>query len=119
MNGPMSWPSSSWRSAPKAASSRVDDRLPLAQAEREQVHPRLQITPIEHAHVSRIGAQVDARCPLVELEIDLGAGDPVAGGSIDVLEPDLTRPLELRGIRMARSFAVVEVEDARWLAALL
>ena len=43
----------------------------------------------------------------------LRARRPVAAGTIDALELDLTGPLELGSVRATGTFALSEVEDAR------
>src|SRR6185436_11058602 len=85
----------------------------------EELRPSGRVVAIEGRHVGRVGAQVDPRRALVERRVDLRAGDPVAGGAIGRLEPDLAGALELRRVRVARPLAVPEVEDARRVAPLL
>jgi hypothetical protein len=50
--------------AGNAVELRVRDRLPLPEAQGEQLGPRLEVAAVKSPHVGRIGAQVDTRRPL-------------------------------------------------------
>src|SRR5207248_5091548 len=62
---------------------------------------------------------IDAGGSGIEPGVAIRPCRPVPGGSVGGLHPDLAGALELRGIRVPRTLALPEVEDAGRISALL
>src|SRR5688572_166322 len=91
----------------------VRDRLPTAQPFCDQLDASLIVVSVHDAHVLRIGAQVDTRCPCDHVRVNFRSSCPIPGRAIDGLDPDLARPLQLRRVRVSRPLSLPIIEDAR------
>src|SRR5262245_4767728 len=100
-------------------SERVLRRLPLVEPLRDERCPLLRAPAVEHVEVRRVRSQVDPGGPGMQRGVAIRLCDPVRGGAVDALHPDLAGALERRRIRVARALALPEVEDAGRVAALL
>src|SRR4051794_24214673 len=94
------------------AESEIRQRLPLLETLLDECRTLGGVAAVQHRHVIRVGPEIDPGCPSVKGVGAVRARRPVATGAIDVLELDLTGPLELRSVRVTGTFALPEVENA-------
>src|SRR5687768_4467764 len=85
----------------------------MPQPLRDELDTLAIVTPVHDAHVVGIGAQVNTGRPRVDLRLSGRTSCPVSGGAIGRLKPDLSRPLQLWGIRVHGPFTLPIIEDAR------
>src|SRR5262249_22838972 len=100
-------------------SSGLRDRLPLPQPLRDQLRPSPVVPSVQNAQVFWIGAPVNTGRPLVHLWTGVCTRRPVPRRAIGGLRPDLSRPIQLRRVRVPGPFSLPVVEDARRLLAFL
>src|SRR5262249_39405209 len=89
------------------------------EALREESGALVLVTAVQHLEVRRVGSKVDAGGSGVEGGIAIGPGNPVPVGPVGALQLDLAGAFQLWSIRVARAFAVPEVEDPGRIPALL
>src|SRR6185312_14000472 len=111
-------PSSTWRRL-LSPTSRVRERLPLLEPPFDECCPLSGVVAVQHGDVTGVGPEVDPGGPRVAGVGAFGARGPVAVGAVDALQVDLTGRLEPGSVRMAGTFALREVEDARRIDAFL
>src|SRR5438034_6668025 len=88
------------------------DRFPVPQPLCDQLGATPIVASVQDAQVLRIGAQVDAGRPRVDLRVTVGTRGEVPGRAIDGLDSDLARPVQLRRVRVPGPLSVPVVEDA-------
>ena len=94
------------------SASGVRRRLPMRQPLSDQLGASPIVPSVQDAHVLGIGAQVNTGRPRVDLRVSVRTSCPVPGGAIGGLESDLSRPVQLRRVRVPGPFAFPIVEDA-------
>ena len=77
------------------------------------------VVSVQDGQIRRVGAQVDTGRPRVDTLRPIRTCRPIPGGAIDRLQQDLSRTVQLRCVRVARSFSVPVIEDAGRLLPLL
>src|SRR5439155_18987660 len=97
----------------------VRGRLPLPEALRDELGPLLLAPAVQHLEVRGFGTKVDTGGSGIQPRVAIRPCRPVPGGAVSGLHPDLTGAFELGGIRVPRSLALPEVEDAGRIPALL
>src|SRR5690242_19882629 len=97
----------------------VRDRLPLAEALRDELGALLFAPAVQSLEVRGVGAEVDAGGSGIQPGVMIRPRRPVACGAVGVLQFDFASALELRSIRVTRTLASPEVEDAGRITALL
>src|SRR6059058_5020114 len=109
------WP----RQSTQQDSECVRGRLPLPEALRDELGPFLLGPALQDLEVCGLGSKVDAGGSGIQPGVAIRPCRPVPGGAVGGFHRDLAGALELRGIRVPRTLALPEVEDAGRIPALL
>src|SRR5262245_55521578 len=94
------------------------DRSPMPQPLGDEFCALAVVASVQDAHVGRRRAQIDAGGARIDL-LSVRTSGPVSRCAVGGLQPNLSGSLQLRRVRLQRSFALPIVEDARSILPLL
>src|SRR5688572_29145897 len=92
--------------------SGVLDRLPVRKPLRDQLRAFPIVASVQDAAVLWSGAQVDTGRARVHFRVRIRTSRPVPGRALGRLQPDLSRPVQLRCVRIQRPFSLPIVKES-------